>query len=89
MIQMNQIYQQVAEKLGIPESQVKNVGEHSFAWLRSKLTNLDIDHPKILYPGLGTFTLIISKLRKAEKSGNLSQADYEKTINLLNKFDKK
>jgi hypothetical protein len=89
MMQMNQIYQKVANDLDLTEDQVREVGEHAFAWLRLRITNLDIDKPKILFPGLGTFLLIISKMKKVVKLGTLSKEDTEKTINLINKFDKK
>jgi hypothetical protein len=85
---MNQIYQQAADKLGLSFDVVKECGEHSFAWLRLRMSELDIDKHKILYPGLGTFVLVISKLRRAIVVDRLSEKDKEHTINLLNKFDK-
>jgi len=86
---MNQIYQKVADELGIDVDKVKCVGEHAFSWLRLRITNLDIKESKILFPGLGTFSLIISKMKKVVTSGNLSKNDKDKTITLINKFDKK
>lgn len=89
MTQMNQIYQKVANDLGLDVEQVKAIGEHSFSWLRLKITNLEINNPKILFPGLGTFSLIISKMKKVVKLDRLSKEDKDKTITLINKFDKK
>lgn len=85
---MNLIYQRAAAKLGIDEATVRDVGEHSFAWLRLRMSNLDIETDKILYTGLGTFKLMTSKMRKTLDRGRLSKEDKEKTITLLNKFDK-
>ena len=57
-----QVVKEVAKRLRLPEETVAKVLQYEGEWLRAQITKAE--YPAVFMPGLGTFFLSATKLRK-------------------------